>query len=355
MRKFINKYNKVLVTVFLAIIISIIFIYGFSLKKDQIKKSTYHVTTVGNVSPYCGKGTVASSSTYTKQIPTDAILSTELRNEQKVQKGESLATISFPAKQTELKQVQAKITSIKEQLEEQKIANEDQNQPDLKINTDKDAADQTELQTLRSTLKQNQQIAITNLQNRLTEQLASKDELLQQNEIEVIAPFDGTYQLRQLKNYQQEIMVFSKKRVLEALVPQSNYTQVKNSAKITLKNSILAEKQDSKISFVSKLPVTQNDAKQPAYKFTVPVDPTFLNGQVVKFKVPQTGVQVPKTAVQKHHVYLVQPNGQAQKINVTGRLLGREFIVSDGLKKGDKIIIDPNKNLHDGLKIHEHK
>ena len=74
MGKFINKYNKVLVTVFLAIIISIIFIYGFSLKKDQIKKSTYHVTTVENVSPY-GKGTVASSSTYTKQIPQDAILS----------------------------------------------------------------------------------------------------------------------------------------------------------------------------------------------------------------------------------------------------------------------------------------
>jgi len=353
--KFINKYNKVLVTVFLAIIISIIFIYGFSLKKDQIKKSTYHVTTVENVSPYCGKGTVASSSTYTKQIPPDAILSTELRNEQTVQKGEALATISFPAKQAELKQVQANITSIQEQLEEQKITNEDQDQPDLKISTDKDTADQTEIQTLKSTLKQNRQIAITNLQNRLTEQQASKDELLQQSEVEVIAPFDGTYQLRQLKNGQQEIMVFSKKRVLEAFVPQANYTQVKNNAKITLKNSILAEKQDSKISFVSELPVTQKYAKQPAYKFTVPVDTAFLNGQVVKFEVPQTGVQVPKAAVQKKHVYLVQPNGQAQKVNVTGKPLGQKLIISDGLKKGDKIIIDPNKNLHDGLKIHEHR
>ncbi|HIZ95163.1 MAG TPA: hypothetical protein H9803_00415 [Candidatus Ligilactobacillus excrementavium] len=355
MGKFINKYNKILVTVFLAIIISIIFIYGFSLKKDQITKSTYHVTIAENVSPYCGKGTVASNSTYTKQIPTDALLSTELRNEQTVQKGEALAVISFPAKQAELKQVQTNITSIKEQLEEQKITTENHNQPDFKVGKDKDSADQVEMQTLRSTLIQNQQIAINNLQNRLTELQANKDELLRQSEIEVIAPFDGTYQLKQLKNGQQEIIVFSKKRVLEALVPQMNYTQVKNNAKITLKNSILAEKQDSKISFVSELPVTQKHADQPAYKFTVPVDAAFLNGQVVKFKVPQTGVQVPKSAVQKNHVYLVQPNGKAQKINVTGKPLGQKFIISDGLKKGDKIIIDPNKNLHNGLQIHERK
>lgn len=377
-KEFFKKNERYLAIGFLAVIIVIVISYALSIKQKQTKETTYEIYTVKKTAPYQGKGTVKNNSTYVARVPKDAQLTTTLQPEQAVKKGQQLGTLNFPEKQTELKQVQAKIADLQNQIQTQQTNATSQSSNEYETGssftsssvspvsgdptqseseaTDNEAAQQ-QIQALQDTLAQSKQEAaqekLSSLQAELSEQQAKADELSSQVESQETAPFDGIFQLKELKNGTRELRVYAADKVLEARVAQDDYSQVEAGKKIKLKNSVVDTTPESKISFVSKLPLKQAGTDKPAYKFSAPVDKSFLKGQVVHFKVPQPGSQIPLSSVKNNQVYLVQGDKTAHTVEVKGRKLGKSFIVSDGLKKGDKIIVHPNKHLHDDVKIHE--
>ena len=364
MKAFLKKHEKVVVLSLLSIVLIIILGYWLSLKRQQIKHTTYHVGTVKKVTPYQGKGIIKSNSIYTKKIPEKAQLNTGLAAEQQVKKGEVLGTLTFPEKESQLQELQAKISSLQtqlatiqqESLSSQNMANIDLTTPSQATN-EKKGNEATELQAIQAELAQNQQSSvkqkISSLQQQLDELNAQEQELSEQSQEEVTAPFDGICKIKESQGQPEKFIVYSQNKVLEAKVGQDNYTQVSPDAKINLKNSVLDETQQKKISVVSELPTKQKGTVKPAYKFITAVNEDFLTGQVVSFTVPQKGLQIPNSAVKKKHVYLIQGDDKAQSVKVEGRKMGRHFIVSSGLNAGDKVVTDRNNYLHTGVKVHQ--
>src|SRR5699024_7146081 len=150
------------------------------------------------------------------------------------------------------------------------------------------------------------------------------------------APFDGIFQLKQANDGTQELRVFAQTKVLAAVINQDDYAKIQAGAKVSLTNSVTDKTADSTISFISKLPLKQKGTDRPAYQFSMPVDDSFLQGQIVHFKVPQKGLEIPKTSVKKGKVYLVNEDKTVQKVTVTGHTFGKKFIVSKGLTNGAK-------------------
>lgn len=369
-KEFSKKNEKYIVIGFLAVIAIVIIGYAVSVKQKQIKNTTYEISAAKKVTPYQGQGKIQSDSTYTMRVPKDARLTTTLQAEQTVKKGQRIGTLTFPDKQTQLEQVQAKISDLQNQLQSQQdtasrssdqleidpsLSDPTQDEDGQTANSDNDS--QQEMQAIQEALAQSQQDAaqqqLDSLQDQLSDQQAKEAELSSQVKSEEIAPFDGTFQLKQFQNGTQEIRVYAHHKILEAKVDQDDYSQIQTGKKISLQNSVVDKTQKSKISFVSELPLKQKGTDKPAYKFAAPVNESFLKGQIVHFKVPQKGLQIPLSSVKNNKVYLVQADKTAHQVQVTGRKLGKRFIVSAGLKKGDKIVVHPNKYLHNGVKVHE--
>lgn len=372
---FIKAKEKYLLLSFLALIILIIVGYVAHIKYQQVKKSTYEVYTVKQAAAYQSKGKVDSNSTYTVKVPKDAQLTNVLPAEQAVQKGQQLGTLTFPEKQAELSQVQARISDLQSQLQTQQSAATaqpansaapapapasaaDPTAPATDVPTNSDELQtQQQLQDLQDTLAQSQQVQaqqqVEALQAELTDQQAKEAQLSSQAEVQETAPFDGTFQLKQLKDGTQELRVYAQTKVLAAVIAQDNYSKVQAGAKVSLTNSVTDETKDSTVSFVSKLPLPQKGTDRPAYRFSIPVDDSFLQGQIVHFKVPQKGLEIPKSSVKKGQVYLVNEDRTVQQVAVTGHTFGKKFIVSKGLTKGAKIISHPKQTIPTGSKIHE--
>lgn len=368
-REFSKKNEKYLVIGVLVIIAIVIISYIVSVKQKQIKNTTYEISTAKKVAPYQSQGKIQSGSAYTVRVPKNAQLTTDLQAEQNVKKGQHLGTMSFPDKQAQLAQVQSKISNLQNQIQSQQdTASQDSNQleiaPSLSDPTqdknettdNSDNSNQQEIQAIQEALVQSQQDTaqqqLDSLQNQLSDQQAKETELLEQVKSEEIAPFDGTFQLKQFQDGIQEIRVYAHNKNLEAKVDQDDYSQIQTGKKTILQNSVTDKTQKSQISFVSELPLKQKGTDKPAYEFTVPVNESFLKGQIVHFKVPQSGLQIPLSSVKNNQVYLVQADKTAHQVQVTGRKMDKRFIVSGGLKKGDKIIVHPNKHLHNGVKVH---
>lgn len=374
---FIKAKEKYLLLGFLALIILIIVGYVAHIKYQQVKKSTYEVYTVKKAPAYQGKGKVDSNSTYTVKVPKDAQLTTTLQVEQAVKKGQQLGTLTFPAKQAELSQVQAQISSLQSEIQaQQTVATSQPANSTIPTTTPASPADpadpaadvqtnneleqqqtQQQLQDMQDALAQSQQEQaqqkIAALQAELTEQQAKEAQLASQAEVQETAPFDGTFQLKQANDGTQELRVFAQTKVLAAVIQQDDYAKIQAGAKVSLSNSVTDKTADSTVSFISKLPLKQKGTDRPAYQFSMPVDDSFLQGQIVHFKVPQTGLEIPKTSVKKGKVYLVNEDKTVQQVTVTGHPFGKKFIVSKGLTNGAKIISEPNKAIPDGSKIHE--
>lgn len=370
MKKFYQKHEKFLVLSLIAVILVIIAVYAVSFKTQQIN-NTYHVYTVKKAAPYQGQGVIKADSTYTMRIPKKAQLSTELKTEQDVKKGQVLATLHFPEKETELKQVRAQISDLQAQIENQQGSLTDNSSNTAAVsdnstaadsNNDSDQAQQQEIQALQDSLSQvseNQQNAaqqqISELQSQLSAQQAKEAELSEQVENQVSAPFAGTFHLKQRKNGQVELKVYAQKLVLEARVSQDDYTKVKPNAKIKIDNSVQDKVKKSKVSFISKLPLKQKGTDQPAYKFSAPVSSSFLMGQRVNFSLPQKGLQLPASAVKNKRVYVLKTDNTAQEVKIKGKKSGKYFIVTSGVKAGAKVVSDPHQGLRNGDKIHQAK
>ena len=370
MKELITKHQKLLVSICLVIIVLIIAGYAIHATQEQIKHTTYHVQTVKETTPYRGTGKIKSSEVYVKRIPKNERFDSQLSEEQKVKKGQELGVISDPTKEAELRNVQASISSLQTQIQ-QSQQNQvtttaepsvpTSNAPSAPTNSDEENDSDQQQAALAAALMQSQQASMQqtiqqhndSLQTQLSEQQAKEGELSQQIGSNESAPFDGIFQLKQFKSGAKEIRVYQKNRIMVGQVSQGDYDQLKQSANIKVHNKVTGKTKASKVTFISEIPLKQKGTAKPEYRFTVPVHSSFLYGQLVKFSVPQKGMQIPRTSVNKGTVYIVDSNDEAKQVQVTGRVRGHRFILTSGLKRGDKVITDPNPYLHNGTTVHQ--
>ncbi|UXR69461.1 efflux RND transporter periplasmic adaptor subunit [Staphylococcus sp. IVB6246] len=76
------------------------------------------------------------------------------------------------------------------------------------------------------------------------------------------------------------------------------------------------------------------------------------NGYSVEAKIPQETLKLPKSVLTKDdHVYVVDKQGKARKVKVEYDEENDTLIVKKGVKKGDKLIKNPDNKVKDGKKV----
>lgn len=114
-----------------------------------------------------------------------------------------------------------------------------------------------------------------------------------------------------------------------------------------------------KVEAASGLISTQTGASSVRATFPNPEN-HIQSGSSGKVRIPETldsALLVPQKSTYelqgKHFVYLVEPKGTIKntQINVLEGSDGQFFVVQDGLKAGDKIVLDGINGLKDGMKI----
>lgn len=76
------------------------------------------------------------------------------------------------------------------------------------------------------------------------------------------------------------------------------------------------------------------------------------NGYSVEASIPQDTLKLPKSVLTKDdHVYVVDKQGKAHKVKVEYNEENDTLIVTKGVKKGDKLIKNPDSKVQDGKKV----
>jgi HlyD family secretion protein len=159
------------------------------------------------------------------------------------------------------------------------------------------------------------------------------------------------------------IKIISKNVVVEGIVSEYDYDSIKLRQRVNVRPVSQKEEIGGQIKQINQLPDTEinvgdNQANSTGslsnYKFLVELDSPVQYGYSVQIKLPIDELRIPKKALikegNKEYVYLYI-SGKVIKKPIKTETKNEVIVVLNGLKEGDVIISNPDKELKDGDKI----
>jgi HlyD family secretion protein len=159
------------------------------------------------------------------------------------------------------------------------------------------------------------------------------------------------------------IKIISKNVVVEGIVSEYDYDSIKLRQRVKVRPVSQKEEIGGQIKQINQLPDTEinvgdNQANSTGslsnYKFLVELDSPVQYGYSVQIKLPIDELRIPKKALikegNKEYVYLYI-SGKVIKKPIKTETKNEVIVVLNGLKEGDVIISNPDKELKDGDKI----
>ena len=159
------------------------------------------------------------------------------------------------------------------------------------------------------------------------------------------------------------IKIISKNVVVEGIISEYDYDSIKLRQRVKVRPVSQKEEIGGQIKQINQLPDTEinvgdNQANSTGslsnYKFLVELDSPVQYGYSVQIKLPIDELRIPKKALikdgNKEYVYLYI-SGKVIKKPIKTEIKNEVIVVLEGLKEGDVIISNPDKELKDGDKI----
>lgn len=163
------------------------------------------------------------------------------------------------------------------------------------------------------------------------------------------------------------VKVVSNEVMIEAKVSEYDYPQVHQDAAVTIKPITTNQEIGGTITHVNKLPDQASEASAAAgasgaattssvsnYTFMVKPTEDLQYGYNVQVVLPMNEIRLPKKAVLEtgdtHYVFAYR-KGKVREVTIQTEDKGDYLILKDGLKDGDRIISNPDKELKDGQEL----
>ena len=159
------------------------------------------------------------------------------------------------------------------------------------------------------------------------------------------------------------IKIISENVVVEGIISEYDYDSIKLRQRVKVRPVSQKEEIGGQIKQINQLPDTEinvgdNQANSTGslsnYKFLVELDSPVQYGYSVQIKLPIDELRIPKKALikegNKEYVYLYI-SGKVIKKPIKTETKNEVIVVLEGLKEGDVIISNPDKELKDGDKI----
>ncbi|GAA0219443.1 efflux RND transporter periplasmic adaptor subunit [Metaclostridioides mangenotii] len=159
------------------------------------------------------------------------------------------------------------------------------------------------------------------------------------------------------------IKIISKNVVVEGIISEYDYDSIKLRQRVKVRPVSQKEEIGGQIKQINQLPDTEinvgdNQANSTGslsnYKFLVELDSPVQYGYSVQIKLPIDELRIPKKALikegNKEYVYLYI-SGKVIKKPIKTETKNEVIVVLEGIKEGDVIISNPDKELKDGDKI----
>lgn len=165
----------------------------------------------------------------------------------------------------------------------------------------------------------------------------------------IYAPFSGLISINYSKQDLPEISLISSEKIFKSNISELDYKKIHYGDKLIVRSIDNSLNEHTFINYISQIP--DNMTKGTAYyQVTAKIDNKFLYGQSVKAEITKNKIVLPKKSVLNKHVYLIQ-NNKVKIINIDGVEIDNKFIVNSGLHPGQKIILNPKKNINNGMVI----
>lgn len=169
------------------------------------------------------------------------------------------------------------------------------------------------------------------------------------------APYSGYLQVDNSKQGAPVLTLYSDGLQFSAEVSEYDYAKLHNGTPLHVKALATNHEQTTPLSYLSVIPSKDSGNNNTKYQVTANVDgQQFMNGQTAKASVSQAGVRIPKSAVKNGHVFVVDDNGRARRVKVSGHAVNSYYLVDDGLDEGDRIVTNPRQHLKNHQKVNQH-
>lgn len=177
----------------------------------------------------------------------------------------------------------------------------------------------------------------------------------------VIAPFDGTIYTNgnaKTDSNKPYAMIVSPDTIIEGSVSQYDYKSIKAGQKVSIIPTNGEDTIQGEIDYVDQLPenislsptevFSSSDHNISNYSFIVSPDQNLQYGYTVQISIPNTVLEIPKKSVihseHRSYVFLIKDKkSYKQYVKVKDNI--DSYIVEDGLKINDKLIINPDEDL----------
>lgn len=334
----------------LIIILSIIFVVAclFFLHKGKITKVAYkaNLTTIRKIPDLTESGKVHAKKIQQLKIPKGTISKVNVRNGQSVIKNDILLTTHDEEAESQLSLIEQKIQKNQRSiLSQNTLVNALQKKLDSVGNSNDEL--KTQLVQEQNNLA-DLQVDLTLLQNQHNEVSSKINQTL-------VAPFDGIINLNDTKLGQPELTLHSHELEVQTTISEYDYNKATVDDQVNIFDLSNKTVKKGKIQFIAKTPSDTNKKNFSLYKMVVQTNDNFMEGQSVSVSVPQSGYKVPLKGIQKkkenYYIYKVDKHRIAHMIKVNAIKKDSFYIVNNGLKHGDIIIVNPTNKIIDGTEV----
>ncbi|MDR3189614.1 MAG: efflux RND transporter periplasmic adaptor subunit [Lactobacillaceae bacterium] len=343
--------KKVIIGIVIGVVIAAgigvkLLVQANSAKLPEMSQEPLYTTTTLHQDVLSLAGKIEAKQVQILTNPRGDIQSVMVADGDRVEQGQALLTTNDAEAQNTANDLVNAVNKGQRDLQQQ-AANLEQLKQQIK-NLPAEDSDVSQLQTQLNSETQAYKDAQADLAN-TQKQLNDANNKIKHT---LTAPFAGVIQVAHDKSGAVILTASTNDLMVVSQVTEFDYPKVKKDATMLVKALATGNSQDTKINFVASTPDENSKSQNAKYRITADVNSQqFMDGQSVKIKVPQNTIKLAKQAVLKGNTVFLVRNGRAYAVKPTMTRQDDYYLITDGLKEGDKVVANPDASLKDKQKV----
>lgn len=315
-QKFLNRKRLWVIAGILVILIASGIAFAHS-RQAADKSPHYHTMTVAKEDNFVLTGKVAANERQVLALPDGKLQNLNVADGDHVVRGETILTTTYTASQDS---------------GDQPASASSNNGDD---NSDSDASSQS---------------STTDSQDNASQPTSPNVSTVQQTNT-LTAPYSGYVSVDQSKQGQPIITLYSDSLQFAGEVSEYDYNKVRNGTDLHVTALASHQKEVTPVNYVAMIPA-KDSGNTAKYKVTASLKSSrFIIGQTLRATVSQDGVRLPKSAVVKKHVYIVDDDGRVRESQISGHAVNGSFVATAGVYSGDRVVTNPGHHLKNKMRI----
>lgn len=279
-------------------------------------------------------GTVIPSKQQKLITPEGTIQSINYENGSHVNSGDAILT-SFVNKDEEIYQKKQDILNSQNELNSLSDTINQQSQSQKTSNIEKN---QNTLTSKELTLNQTK---YTQLKQDIDHNTAYLNDLINSQYTTLNSPYSGTLDITENIANKPSISIRSDDLKVSSKISEYDYDKLALNQPVFINSNRNDLNYRSTVDFISSKP-SSNKNNNALYKFTVPVNSKFLNGQSVTVNISQPDLKIPKKALAGNFIYKKDGHNLTKvSVKIKDESTTYVLVTSNKLQSGDKILLDP--------------